>query len=79
MIVEISNPTLCRNIRYLRKRYALSRRAFCRLTEISPYLLEAIEKEEDRLKFHSRSLSRLCQVFDVKLEDLCSKEPSLHR
>ena len=70
MIVEISLPTFGRNVRYLRKKYHLSRRALAALTGISTRQLARIEGEETELQLSHDTLVRFREIFAIPLEDI---------
>ena len=77
MLIEY-NPkyhTPARNIRLLRKKYYLSRRALAKLVGISEVHLKHIEAEENAPVFDSAVFSRLMQVFPIpEGKDICSPD-----
>lgn len=71
MLIEYNeHHHISRNVRFLRKKYSLSRRALARLVGISEFRLERIEEGTAVPVISDAVLRRLCQVFDVDSEEL---------
>ena len=70
MIIHLGSAYFPKNLIYLRKKYALSRRALARLTGLSEYRLEAIEKELCYPEVNASVLSRFRDIFQLTTEDL---------
>ena len=70
MILILSDTTLFRNIRYLRARYHLSRRALGALVGLSPCVIKTMENETAMTFIDKQILYNLCRVFDVSVEDM---------
>ena len=76
--IDPSGAPLDSNLRFLRSRYALSKRAFCRLTGISPMTLACLESGCPTL-LTLRQLRRICIIYETDLESLCHKDLSQSR
>lgn len=74
MIIEPQKHPFCENIRYLRRKYALSRRAFCNLMGISEAKLESWEKEWGPVNLSYTTSLRICAVFGITTDDLFGKQ-----
>ena len=70
MIIILPDTTLFRNIRYLRARYHLSRKALGALTGLSPSVIKCMENESVLTFINKQALMNLCRVFDVTVEDM---------
>ena len=71
IMVIILNDFVCsKNIRYLREKYRVSRRALSRLVGISLCTLRDYEEERVIPVFTHRQLQRLSAVFDLPIEQL---------
>ena len=82
MIFVMEDPEFCRNVVALRKKYCLSRKAFCKLTGVSPALLSDIENDRE-LFIDFDAMKGICRVFNVRLPELsdffCEDEEALRR
>ena len=74
MLIEPGNHPFCDNIRYLKKRYCLSRRAFARLIGVSEYTVRDWEAGTAPVVLRYETCKRICAVFDVKPEDLIDRK-----
>ena len=70
MLIEPGNYPFCENIRYLKKRYCLSRRAFARLIGVFEYTIADWEAGTVPAVLDYKTCKRICAVFDVKMEQL---------
>ncbi|MBO5953411.1 MAG: helix-turn-helix transcriptional regulator [Oscillospiraceae bacterium] len=76
MIVETTGTYCIKNICYLRKKYAISRRGLAKLIGMSEYTLKEMEEELRNPVFLHQQLERLCDIFEVSLEELLHKDLS---
>ena len=76
MLIEVNGSSCIENIRYLRKKYAVSRRALAKLAGMSEITLRMLEEGTIAPIFRNRELKRMCSVFDVSLEDFIEKDLS---
>ena len=70
MLIEPGNHPFCDNIRYLKKRYCLSRRAFARLIGVSEYTITDWETGLVPAVLYHETCKRICAVFDIQVEQL---------
>ena len=70
MIIDVTGSFCAANIRYLRKKYCVSRRGLARLIGMSEITLRDIEAETFMTVFRYREFRRLCAVFDMTIEQL---------
>ena len=70
MLIEVTGTYCVSNIKYLRRKYSLSRKALAKLIGIRFSLLKMIEEGESVEIFSHWELERLCAVFDVPKEIL---------
>ena len=70
MLIDLGDKYFPHNLIYLRKKYALSRKALARLIGISEYRLEAIEKGTCRPAVEFYSLRRLQIIFNLTTNEL---------
>lgn len=76
MIIYLGKEYFPKNLVYLRKKYALSRRALSRLSGIPEYQIKWIEEGGFYPEITSVSLRRLRQIFHLETEDLMDKDLS---
>ena len=72
MRIGISDPVFRRNLVYLRKKYALSRRALARLIGESEWRLQCIEEGTVFAELEIKAFQRICEVFHIHSNDLTS-------
>lgn len=70
MIINLGSAHFPKNLIYLRKKYALSRKALAKLIGISEYRLNAIEKGMCYPEVDFRTLHRLQIIFELTTNDL---------
>ena len=70
MLIEPGNYPFCDNIRYLKKRYCLSRRAFARLVGVSEYTIQDWEEGSVPAVLDYETCKRICALFGVTVEQL---------
>lgn len=70
MLIEPGNHPFCENIRYLRKRYALSRLALARLLHLSVLKIRDWETERGPAVLTYDTCKRICAIFDITVEQL---------
>lgn len=76
MIIHLGNEFFPKNLIYLRKKYALSRRALARLTGIPEYRIKGIEEGTCYPEVSASGLRRLREIFQLETEDLAGKDLS---
>ena len=74
MVVVFNDFVCTRNIRYLREKYKVSRRALSRLVGISVLTLRAFEEERVLPFFTHRQLTRISDVFDLPIEQFTQQD-----
>lgn len=74
MVIVLNDFVCSRNIRYLREKYRVSRRALSRLVGISLCTLRDYEEERVIPEFTHRQLQRLSAVFDLSIEQLTNHD-----
>ena len=74
MLIEVTGTYCVSNIKCLRKKYSVSRKALAKLIGIRISLLKMIEEGKSAEIFSCREIDRICAVFDVPKEDLIHKE-----
>lgn len=74
MIIETGDGTFSRNLRYLRMKNGLSLRALAKLMDISVYSMKKLEESSTGAIFTDHTLRRMCQVFQVSVEDMLHRE-----
>ena len=77
MIIEMSGDTFANNLRYLRKKYELSRQALAKLIGISAQTLKNIETGTVYPALDIKAFRRLCEVFQVDANDLAQTDLSV--
>ena len=76
MIVDMTGSYCAGNIRYLRKKYCVSRRALARLIKMNEIELREIEAGRFRPAFPYPQLKRLCDIFEIPVNALIRKDLS---
>lgn len=74
MKIGIFPPGAGGNIRYLRRRFRLSRRSLAMLLGVSPQTLRRIERAKTPFELDAPVCSRILQVFDVEAETLIRED-----
>lgn len=74
-----NNDLFFRNFRYLKEKYCLSRRALARLLHMSVYAIEDMEKNRWGDELELKKLLRICQIFEVDLNDMVKKDLSAQK
>ena len=64
--------TLCRNIRYLRKKHGLSKKKLAEIIGCTPYAITKIEGGVLPRRFYYHHLRNLCTYFEIQTQDLFS-------
>ena len=70
MIIEGLGPSFCQQVRAYRQRYHVSQRALASLIGVTVYTLRGWENGTLAPTLDSKTLHRLCQVFDADLPAL---------
>ena len=70
MIINLGSEHFPKNLIYLRKKYALSRKSLAKLIGIPENRLCAIEKGLCYPEVDIAVLNRLCQIFQLTADDL---------
>ena len=76
MIIHLGNEYFPETLLYLRKKYALSRRALSRLTGIPEYRIKGIEDGIYCPEVSLSNLRRLRDIFQLETDDLSAKNLS---
>lgn len=63
-----------RNFSYLKKKYALSRRALANLLHVSVYTVAAMEQNRWYDKVDTAIVLRLARIYNVDVDDLIAKD-----
>lgn len=74
MVVVFNDFVCTRNIRYLREKYKVSRRALSRLVGISVLTLRDFEEERVLPFFTHRQLKRIIDVFELPIEQFTQQD-----
>lgn len=74
MVVVFNDFVCTRNIRYLREKYKVSRRALSRLVGISVLTLRDFEEERVLPFFTHRQLKRISDVFELLIEQFTQQD-----
>lgn len=74
MKILLSDDYFTDNLIYLRKKYALSRRALARLIGTTEALLKGIEDKTFYPELPIEAYQRLCEVFHIESNDLATKD-----
>ena len=80
MIIGFTDPLFGRNLRFLRKKYCLSKKALGKLTNISPYLIDIMEADywpTLGVNISYASLVRVGVIFMVDCNDMLTKDLSV--
>ena len=73
MQIVISNPVFGKNLRYLRRKYGLSRRSLAKLLGVSTGFLRKVESPfwpQTGIDFPAVPFSRLGKIFDVNINSM---------
>ena len=70
MIIVMNGDTLGKNLSYLRKKYALSRRALANLSGAQEDVLKGIEDGSLSPELPIEVFQRMCQIFNLSPDDL---------
>jgi len=68
-MVDITGSFFCSNLRWLRNRYSLSKRALSRLIGISRYMLDDLESGRS-VSVSASHILRLRAIFNIDVETL---------
>lgn len=74
MVVVFNDFVCTRNIRYLREKYKVSRRALSRLVGISALTLRDFEEERVLPFFTHRQLKHISDVFELPIEQFTQQD-----
>ena len=70
MIICCNKMLVCKNLRYMRRKRRLTRRALSRLTGIDSDLIRMLEKAKVPPAMDYAPFKRVCDALDVSVEDM---------
>ena len=72
MSYSLEIKSLCNNVKKIRKRYSLSKKAMSMLLEISVYSLNKLENHILPPRLSAEIILRICIVFKISIKELFS-------